>query len=125
MTHTFQDFIKYEQNEIHRNIDRLEHGLQGEDPANPKLSGQYKVMALQEAHLNFVEELGKRAKSYDDAIQLCREQIIQNEMSHMHVSFVENHQVAMHSSEWWYTLQQIQFYSDFMNRIKSWRKAYA
>jgi len=125
MSHTIKDFLKYEQNEMHINIDRIKHGLKGEDPNNPRLAGSHTILELQEAHLKFIEELSSRVSSYDEAIHLCREQIIQNEFAHQQVALVESHQATTHSSEWWYTLQQIQFYTDFLNRIKTWQKAYA
>lgn len=125
MTHTVQDFLTHELNEVHQNIDRLKHGLAGQDPNDPRLAGQRTLLGLQESHRKFVEDLMKHVNSFDEAIELCREKIFENEHAHIQIASTENEHDALHSSDWWYTLHQIQFYTDFLNRIKTWRMAYA
>ena len=125
MTHTVQDFFKHELNEMHKNVDRIKHGLEGQDPDKPSLVGQYMMLEMQEAHLKFIEELIRRATSFDTATKICREQVIQHEMAHMQVAVKENQHSALYSDQWWHSLHQIQFYSDFLGRIRNWRQAYA
>jgi len=123
MQHTIQDFIVHERSEMSKNIDRIKHGLNGGDADDPHLAGQLELLALQEEHLQFINELSEQAVSFGDMLVICRQHLIDNEQAHAKIARKENHTVA-HGSDWWRTLDKAQFCSDFINRIHTWQQTY-
>lgn len=122
MAHTIQEFLAHEQYEVQNNIDRMKHSLKGESPDNPRLSGEFTMLAVQEQHLEFIDKLSQQITTYEEAIELCREYTIETESAHMQIARTEDHQHGLHSKEWWNTLHRMEFYSDFLDRIKVWHK---
>lgn len=122
---TLDDFFRHEISEMHRNIDRIQHGLDGRNLDDERLTGQLQILQKQKDHLHFLEQLQMRATTYDDAIAICRQCIIANEQAHSDIANRENGQTISHSPEWWNTLHDAQFVSDVMHRIQSWQKMYA
>lgn len=121
---TVQDFFAYEISEMHKNIDRIKHGLAGRSARDDQLAGQHKLLAIQESHLAFIEDLQAVASTYDEAISSCRQYIIHNEIRHSDIASHENPNTPIHSEGWWQTLHDAWFASDFMHRLQAWKKRY-
>ena len=96
----------------------------GKDPDNEQLRGEFALLDVQEDHLKFIEELRQQASSYEDAIELCRAYMIENESIHMQLSRTENHLHGIHSTQWWNTLHKMEYYSDFLENMKDWNANY-
>lgn len=123
MTHTIEDFFKYEISEMHKNIDRIHHGLSRRDLSNPIIEGQCELLAIQEEHLSFLERMAQSVHTYDEAISQCHNVIMNNEQIHRELSRQELS--VNHSSEWWHSLHQIQFGTDILHRIETWKQDYS
>lgn len=124
MKKSLDDFLDYEISEMHKNIDRITHGLEGHSSDETNLAGQFELLMIQQQHLAFIERIQQDAKNYDDAIRLCRQIILQNEEAHREIAQHETPTEFRHSPQWWQTLHDIQFGCDFLNRIISWQRTY-
>lgn len=120
MKRTIADFLCYEISEMHKNIDRIEHGLQGRDLSDPALAGQCEMLKIQQEHLAFLEVVGATAQTYAQATTICRNFILKNEQVHRQLSQKED--TVSHSLEWWHSLHQIQYGTDLLHRIEVWQK---
>lgn len=122
MKRTVEDFFKHEISEMHKNIDRIKHSLQGRDLSSPALAGQCELLNIQQEHLAFLESIARAAQTYSQATTACRDFILTHEQIHLDLSQKED--TVRHSIEWWHSLHQVQFGTDILHRIEVWQQDY-
>ena len=122
MKRTVKRFLANESSETHKNIDRLEHNMPIEGSARV---GQLALLKIQKEHLDLLETLQSKVHSYDELEAICENKILENEDEHRKIAYKEIPASAQHSAEWWNTLHLMQFWSDFLNRVKAWERTYA
>ncbi|GAB5490977.1 MAG: hypothetical protein Phog2KO_11920 [Phototrophicaceae bacterium] len=121
MKHTVDTFFAQEIEETHKNIDRLESHLSDDESDTTRYSGQRTLLAIQREHLSLIEGLQEQVKTFDELTRQVQNNIIDNEVLHSKVRYQENPIHSQHSAEWWRTLHLIQFWTDFLSRIRAFR----
>ena len=114
------DFLDYEISEMQKTIERITNHLDEKSLGEDRINGQLEILNIQRQHLDFVKQLRSRVDSFDAAIEACRQLVLENENQHRLIAQRETD--VQHSSDWWNTLHQIQYGSDFLHRIQSWQR---
>ena len=120
-THSFQEFIKHEIEAIHKNIDRLNAGIQRYSKDESKALGMQLVIHEQEKQLQFLEQMQREVRNFDRAMILVRERLITTEQAHQKAADRDLSKNQAHSAEWWETLHQIEYLGEFIRRIHTWQ----
>lgn len=121
MKHTIEAFFAHEIEETHKNIDRLTNHLNEDEAESTRYSGQRTLLAIQSEHLALIETLKMNVETFDELTKQVQNNIIDNEVLHSKIRYQENPIHAQHSAEWWRTLHLIQFWTDFLSRIRAFR----
>lgn len=123
MKQTIQNFYTQEIEEIRKNIARIDSHLDKESSDSPRYSGQRAMLAIQQEHLELIQNLRKNSDTYDKVVDAIERQIMSNEIAHSKITFKENPSKSQHSAEWWQTLHLIQFWGEMLSRVHGWHKS--
>ena len=123
-SNSFQNFIRHEIETAHQNIDRLNTGIQRYSDGDKRAAGMRLVLQEQEKQLQFLEQLQNEARTFAIAMELVKQRMIQTEAAHQKAAERDLNSQA-HSIEWWETLHQIEYFGEFIRRIRAWQTEFA
>ena len=123
MNRSVNDFLIHEIEEAHKNIDRIQNHMDHDHSVH--ISGQETLLAIQQEHLDMIEQLQDQVHNYDDLVEICRDNIVKNEELHSKIAYRDSPIHSQPSAEWWSTLHLIQFWGDMLDRVHNWQSRYA